>query len=77
MSDIVVALENIMLLRGNDISSISFSKDGSMVYLTISGHFLLSTLQEIGNVTEDENPEFRPISENEIEVTLTNYLLKK
>lgn len=76
ISDIIVALENIMLVRGNDVTSISFNKDGSMVYLTITGHFLLNTLEEIGNVTEDKNPEFFAISDNEVQVTLTNYLIK-
>lgn len=76
MSDIIVALENIMLRTGNDVSNIAFSKDGSIVWLTVSGHLLLSTLKEIGNVTEDDNPDFRAKSDDEVRITLTNYLMK-
>lgn len=77
MSDIIVALEDIMLRTGNDVSNIEFSKDGSIVWLTVTGHLMLSTLKEIGNVTEDDNPEFRAKSDDEVRITLTNYLPKK
>lgn len=76
MSDIVVGLEDLMLSRGNDVLSITFSRDASMVNLIVNGHLQLSTLKKIGNLTGDANPEFRAISEDEVQITLTNYLTK-